>query len=224
MEAEIKTKVKTEIKKPDKEISQPGELTAYCELIVRKKDGSIRERREFPSKSFVRQFLDLMLVQMQMVQELAPVQIRDISNTLRDIAMASLNFSANAAIGIDTYGIVAGTGNTAPTINDYALETQIADGVAAGELQYGNVAFGLPASNVTTSHFTITRDFANNSGGLITVEEIGLYVLGRQGSYIDKGDGAITYPFMTIRDVIAGGINVPDGDTLTVNYRLQATV
>ena len=224
MKAEIRTKVNTEIKKSDKEVSLPGELTAYCELVVRKKDGSIRERREFPSKSFVRQFFDLLLVQMQMVQELAPVQIRDVSDTLRDIAMSSLNFSADAAIGIDTYGIVAGTGNTAPTIDDYALETQIADGVAAGELQYGNVAFGLPASNITTSHFTLTRDLANNSGGLITVNEIGLYVLGRQGSYLNPGDAAITYSFLTIRDVVAGGINIPDGDTLTVNYRLQATV
>jgi hypothetical protein len=29
---------------------------------------------------------------------------------------------------------------------------------------------------------------------------------------------------MTIRDVIAGGIDVLNGETLTVNYRQQATV
>ncbi|GAJ04001.1 unnamed protein product, partial [marine sediment metagenome] len=30
--------------------------------------------------------------------------------------------------------------------------------------------------------------------------------------------------FMIIRDVIDDGINVPDGQTLTVNYREQAVV
>ncbi|GAH73195.1 unnamed protein product, partial [marine sediment metagenome] len=45
-----------------------------------------------------------------------------------------------------------------------------------------------------------------------TVNEIALYFKG------------VTYNLMAIRDVIGGGIAVPDGQTLTVNYREQAVV
>ncbi|GAH71984.1 unnamed protein product, partial [marine sediment metagenome] len=74
------------------------------------------------------------------------------------------------------------------------------------------------ASDASVSQFTITRNFSNAAvGGDITVNEIGLYVKG----YDTEDD---TYYFMIIRDVIAGGIAVPDGQTLTVNYREQVQV
>jgi hypothetical protein len=114
-----------------------------------------------------------------------------------------------------TYGVVVGTGVGAPTINDYQLGTIISHGSGAGELQYSAVTWGAPASDATTSQMTITRNFANASGGDITVNEIGLYMK----SY----DGANRY-FCVIRDKIDGGITVPDGQTLTINYRLQATI
>ncbi|GAI66501.1 unnamed protein product, partial [marine sediment metagenome] len=54
------------------------------------------------------------------------------------------------------------------------------------------------------------------NGGAITVNEIALYVKGYKYN--------VTYYFMIIRDVIAGGIAVPAGQTLTVNYREQAAI
>ena len=43
------------------------------------------------------------------------------------------------------------------------------------------------------------------------------------GDAYDRTDNLTDYPvLMTIRDV-TGGITIPDGETLTVNYRLQAT-
>jgi len=130
-------------------------------------------------------------------------------------------FDCAAAAGDQNKGIMVGTGTTAPTIDDYQLGTRITHGTAAGQLQHGGVAFGLPASDPTTSQFTITRDFANASGGSITVNEIGLYV---RASAVDYGGGYGDRYFMVIRDVIAGGLAVPNGQTLTVNYREQAVV
>ncbi|MBA7700468.1 hypothetical protein ES703_109182 [subsurface metagenome] len=196
----------------------PGEMGAILELTVKDKNGKVTDHRVMRSKSFVRQFLELLWVQAFQIPYPAPYSVKDTSNTSRNIWGSSRTFGSTAASGDVTHGIIVGTGSTAPTIDDYAIETLIdhdASPPTAGRLQYGAVAFGAPASDATTSQFTITRDFANASGGAITVNEIALYV---------KGYGATTYYFMAIRDVIAGGISVPDGQTLTVNYREQAVV
>ena len=211
---------------PDHIVFQPGEMGAVLELTVRKKDGTIREQRVRKAESFVRQFLDLLMMQAAMANEMSYHQIRDTGNVLRAIAFSGLTFATNGAANDDTYGVMVGTGNTAPTITDYALETKIDDGVAAGEMQYGGVTYGLPTASATESHFTITRDFSNASGGDITVEEIGIYVKAMAAWIIQSNDrtsGAPDLIFMTIRDVVGGGITIPNGETLTVNYRLQAT-
>jgi hypothetical protein len=132
----------------------------------------------------------------------------------------SIAFDVLATTAITNYGIRLGTGLIAPTINDYALQTPIAEGSGAGQMNHGAVTFGTPAADSTTSQFTITRNMANNSGGLITVNEIGLYCR----CYYWNGDSIVTGYFMIIRDVIGGGIAVPNGQTLTVNYRPQATI
>jgi hypothetical protein len=202
-----------------KHLLLPGEVGAILELIVKDKDGKVTEERVMKSKSFVRQFLELLWIQSFPIPEVAPYNMRDTANALQNICESGYTFAANAGAGIITFGIVVGTGVVAPTINDYHLGTIILHDAApptAGRLQYGIVTFGAPASDATTSQFTITRNFANASGGLITVTEIGLYV---KGWLL-----ATTYYFMTIRDVIGGGIAVPNGQTLTVNYRPQAVI
>ncbi len=224
-----KAQRKTEIKlKPELEVIReeeiphllvPGEVGAVLELTVKDKDGKVTEHRVMRSKSFVRQFLELLWVQAFQIPEIAPYNMRDTANVLQDICESAYTFASDGGVGIITHGIVVGTGAVAPTIDDYKLGNIILHDAApptAGRLQYSAVIFGAPASDATTSQFTITRDFANGSGGGITVNEIGLYVKGFLYS--------TTYYFMTIRDVIAGGIAVPDGQTLTVNYREQAVV
>jgi hypothetical protein len=214
-----------EILKPDHEIFLPGEVGAVLEWTVKRADGSIREQRTIKSKSFVKQFLDLWIVQSLNAPDVNSMRIRDTGNTLREICFSHLTFAANALTGDITFGIVVGTGNVAPAINDYALGIQIAHGTGAGQIQYGNVAFGLPAGDAASSHFTVTRDFANASGGDITVNEIGLYVKGQESNGISPWTWTVTTRyFMTIRDLIVGGISVPNGETLTINYRLLAQV
>ncbi|GAH27562.1 unnamed protein product, partial [marine sediment metagenome] len=149
--------------------------------------------------------------------ELICKDIRDTSNVVQSIHQSGYIFGCNALADDDTFGIIVGTGTTAPDIDDYHIETIIPTGGAAGQLNYGAVTYGAPASDATTSQFTITRDFANATANPITVNEIALYVKG----FLYETNKSIYY-FMTIRDVIDGGIAVPNGETLTVNYRQQA--
>ncbi len=192
-----------------------GEVGAALELTVKDKNNKVTDHRIMESRSFVRQFLELLFVEFNKLPPKAALLMKDIGGSPRYIREGYRNFDCAGGVGELARGIMVGTGTTAPTIDDYRLETTIAHGLSAGQLQYGGVTFGLPASDPTTSQFTITRDFANASGGDITVSEIGLYVVG--------WDGSARY-FMVIRDVITGGIVVPNGQTLTVNYREQAVV
>lgn len=225
MKAEVGLKHELKVIKEQEipHILLPGEVGAVLELIVTDKDGKITEKREpMKSRSFVRQFLELLWLQAFQIIEPLSYNMRDTSNALQNICSSDLTFASDGAAGSILSGIVVGTdagGPHVPTINDYHLVTIILHDAApptAGRLQYSITSFGAPAADATTSQFTITRNFANNSGGAITPMEIGLYV---KGFYYN-----VTYYFMTIRDVIGGGILIPNGQTLTANYRLQAIV
>lgn len=217
MEVKVESKPEVTIVEPKDIYLEPGELGAILELIVKDKDGKVQDYRKLKSKSFVQQFMQLLHAQFAEIGSsiASTYQIRDTSNALKNARAYSGNFRADAGAGVVTHGIRVGTGGGGPTVADYALQTPIAHGVAAGNLQYSAMTFGAPAWDATTSQFTLTRVLANGSGGAITVNEIGLYVSGF--------DGGIRY-FMTIRDVIAGGIAVANGASLTVNYRIQGVV
>ncbi len=198
----------------------PGEMGAVLDWVVTDKDGKITSQGMKRSESFVRQFLELLWIQCFPIGEIVGYPILDTGNVLRTLVLPTMyHWKVGAIIGDITYGLVVGTDATAPTINDYHLGTIILHDAApptAGRMQYGAVAFGAPSADATTSQFTVTRNFANASGGLITVNEIGMYVIGARNT--------VVYNFMTIRDVIGGGIAVPNGQTLTINYRPQAVI
>ena len=215
--AEVKTHV--EAKKMPKPVEPESRdiLEAFVELEVKGPDGTVKERREFKSESFLRQWMEMLYLQFNGGPQWSGVDVRDTGNTVREIVGRALNWRADAGVGVDDYGILIGSGTTAPTLNDYAMETLIVHGVGAGQLQYSDMAIAQPAINLTVSQVTVTRDFANASGGAVTVNEVGLAITGYDATHT-------TRYILVIRDVIAGGISVPNGDTLTVNYRIQASV
>jgi hypothetical protein len=87
----------------------------------------------------------------------------------------------DAASG-SVYGITAGTGTTDFTGADVALVTPIADGSGASQLDYGDMTDAGRLSEPTVSGadniMRLERDFANNSGGAITIKEVGLSAKG----------------------------------------------
>jgi hypothetical protein len=220
MDTELKVKPKLQILRKIEEIKvPPGELGAVLELLVRNKNGEITQRQEMLSKSFVKQFLQIFWMQCSWPSSgygMLPRLVKGTDGTEYYLGAYTYTWRCDAPANNDTYGVMVGTGITAPTIDDYQMETKIAHGIGAGQMQYSAVSFGAPASDGTTSQFTITRDFANQSGGSITVREVGLIVTGYQYE-----TGTTRY-FLTIRDAV--NIAVPNGETLTVNYRIQATV
>lgn len=111
-------------------------------------------------------------------------------------------------------GIVVGTGDTAVTNTDYKLETQLTEGVTAGKITHGAQIVGTAEVVGANVDLELKRAFTNNTGSTITVKEAGIYV--HCTAY--AGDHCI------IRDVLAGGVDVPDKCSLTVYYTLRTTV
>ncbi len=203
----------------DKSIIQPGEMAATIEWFVTDQNGIVTQHQPpKKSESYVQQFIQC-LYAMAIGQPLTqPILLVDTAGVTYGARAQYSLLTATGLINIATRSIVVGSGNTAPTITDFQLQTQIAHGVGAGQLQYSATTFAAPAADATTAQFTITRNFANGSGGAVVVNEIGLYVLGKVSG---AGAGPTDRFFMIIRDVIGGGISIPNGQTLTVNYRPQ---
>jgi len=210
------------IVQPDdiKDVLVPGELGAMLELTVTDdKTGKIIEHRVMKSKSFLQQFIQLLYVKMALSPTSAPVSVRDTGNTLRNVAEVGkkgYTFDTTAAITDVTYGIIIGSDNGGVyplAMDNYKIGTLIPNAT----MNYSAMLYGNPGGDAGTgiSQITLTRNFTATAP--TTVNEIALVC-----QAVDT-TGTVR-KFMIIRDLIAGGIAVPNGTTLTVNYRLQAQV
>jgi hypothetical protein len=202
-----------------KTLLEPGELGAMLDWkVTDPKTGKITLEGTKKSESFLQQFLQLLMALfLNASAEDKVTNVRDTGNSVRAINIGyntyfNRIFLSDAIAGVVDIGIIIGTGSTAPTITDYVIETIIPHAT----MNYSAMNFAHPTADATTSQFTMTRNFSNVSGGDVTVNEVGLYSQAYE-------DATVRY-FMVIRDVIAAGITVPNGQTLTINYRLQAVV
>jgi len=182
-----------------------------------KRHGQLRKTTgEMKSHSFVKQFLQQMELSIAHAASVASdsVTIKDTSNADNLIAFATAAantyWALEAPANTSTYGIQIGTGVTAPATADYTVETQIAHGVGAGQMQYG--ATGVCAAAVVGANMdlVIARPFTNSSGDSITVKEI-TAVFSTQGKYNLGAHDAVNQA-------------VANGESLVVTYVMRTTV
>lgn len=215
----MKVKPEVRVEKPNQGADVHILMEAVLETIVRSPDGKVSHHDIRKSESFVRQWIELLWLSASGVNVSHGgwgYPMRDTGNTLRQMIRHANNWFLAALATITTHGILVGLGNTAPTIDDYAMETLVVHGTGADQLQYSAMAVGFPGVNANISQITITRNFSNAMAapGDVTVFEVGTGIRA-----VDTG--ATSRFFLILRDVIPLGIVVPHGDTLTVNYRLQ---
>lgn len=172
-------------------------------------------------RSFVKQFLQLLesMTAHAYGSSSDLVSITDTSNAAKSIivtggaalatAYAYNRFASEASSGITTYGLLVGTGNTAPTVSNYAMETLIANGTGAGQLSYGATAVGAATPSGSNVILAIARSFTNGTANPITVLEIGWAV-----SNIDTA--AAQCYFLVLRDLSTQTINAGVTSTLTL--------
>jgi hypothetical protein len=106
-------------------------------------------------------------------------------------------------------GIVVGTNNTAEDISDYKVIDVIPHGYAASTLVYGQGLSNFAVNNSGDMKFQIAREITNNSGGNLTIYEVGMYAC------------QLTYYFCILRDVIGAGLTINDEETKIIEYIFQ---
>ena len=188
-------------------------------LVVRDKDGKIiSDTGRKPSDSFVIQFLEYWYGCFQGTNFNATATDGTEDRIYRADDVFWSIFRLDAPVGEDLFGIVVGTNaGASPEDNeDYALDTQIMHGAGAGQLTHNACTWDVPAIVGVNVECEGKRSFTNNSGGTITVKEVGIYKCG-------EWQFATKYYHCIARDVVADKA-IPDLCSLTVYYTLRSNV
>lgn len=186
---------------------------AYIETVVRDGSGKVISRHKKRSRSFVRGFNHMLNAQARQESSPSPaIQTPDTGGTTRSLRNCSDPFIADSGVGVVTFGIRVGTGSTAVDIEDYALETPIAEGAGAGQLNHQATTCTYVGVVGSECSFTCQRQVNNNSGGDITIHEAGIYnkfrMVGLSQIYI-----------MSCRDLVDE--LVPNTGNITVTYTIK---
>ena len=126
----------------------------------------------------------------------------------------------NSNANYPTYlvGIQVGSGQQSNPYSSYNLAEPIANGSGAGQLIYGSPSV---SSSITVSgnsaYFTISQTFNNNSGGTVTITEVGIIIefqciMYNNTSLYNFGNLLVWY------DVLSSAISVPNGGSVTIYY------
>jgi len=112
-----------------------------------------------------------------------------------------------AAVGADDDGIIIGTGTQPESLNDFELDALIVEGT----MDYQACVLDSSGWNAGSLFmFSIwTRDIDNNSGGAITVSELGMI------NDADFDD------LLVVRDLLSSSQEVLDTETLTVELEFR---
>lgn len=123
----------------------------------------------------------------------------------------------NNAVGNAAYGIIVGTNNGGLTFhpNAFALNNQVGHGNGAGQLSHTAQNAPVTTYDADTKKWNnvVTRIFNNNSGGTITIRELGLV-------FYSGIACASVYSFLFAHDILEEEVELPDTGQLTVTYSM----
>ena len=190
----------------------------WYSVVVRDRYGKVLSRERRKGHSFLKQWNEF-ISYFHFPSSLYPVRT---SGSPIKLDSHNNNFRMNGGEGDASLGIVIGTDNTPVAIDDYAMGAQIAEGYGAGQMHHLITNFTAPAVSAPNCEYGLSRSIVNNSGGLITVRESGIY---HQHSYRYGPVGYQFYFYSScgVRDVFATPQDVPDGGSITINYTLRVT-
>lgn len=192
----------------------------YIQWILYTKDGEIkRKSRVYRGRSYLIAHAQHLLCSLSNTNISSVLDTGNTSRTLLRPAVGGNSWwQGTAGVGTGTSGIQIGTGNTTVTITDFSLAALIAHGTSSGQMEYGSSAnFSAILGSGSERHFTNTRTFTNNSGGNITVAEVGLAV-------ITDDSGSANRNFLVARDVLGSTVLVADTEALAVVYTIKVVL
>ena len=183
----------------------------WYSVVVRDRHGKVVSRERRRSRSFLKQWNQLMFAQMVDVSFTGADLLKDTLGTDRNVDPHEKNFRMESHTS--NSGIFCGTGDTAVAIDDYKLEAKIENGTGPGQFSYLMSTVGAVSISDSHAQFVVSRSPVNNSGGTITVREVGIYT----SCYVTTTQ----YWMCGVRDVLETPQDVPPGGAITVDYTLE---
>jgi hypothetical protein len=197
----------------------------YLQFETKTKDGIIVQRLLQRSDSYVSNMIAFLSCQAHQPGGLYAATniyeyVPDITSTavtaFNDPEPDSNNFILYTVAGSTTNGIAVGTGTTANSPTTGALAAPIGNGTGAGQLSYGDHTFTAPVISGSTTSFTFSRPFTNNSGASITISEVGAFDVQLEST-------GVYQTCLVFRDVLATSITVANTATTTATYTIGVT-
>jgi len=186
------------------------ELEVWIEAEVIDKSGKVIQRHRQKSRTWVRNWI--VMLNRFMKNSGASVTKQDGTGISISYSIAiGTMLKVNAGAGIDTWGILVGSGTTPYSPDDYALANKIPNGTGDGQLSYGATQVFDVVDDGTSLSFKIVRTFSNEGSVNVTVNEVGLAVY------------ANGYNILVARDVLSSSISVPAGSSLVIRYIVKLT-
>jgi len=191
----------------------------WYKAIVRGRNGNVISQEERKSRSFLGLWNKMIWTQMTGASYPA-LMVTDINGNSWPLGVGTSgnNFKMSGGAENTNMGIVIGTSDAPVSISDFRLGALITQGFGIGQMDY--LAMAINASVVADPNcdFFMSRQMANNSGGLITVRESGIYVM------MERSLSPFTAAYgCGVRDVFATPQDVPDGGGITIEYTLRVT-
>ena len=196
------------------------QMKAKIKFTIYDKDGKVVKEWEEPSKSLTFYYA---IFQYNMWSQGNYTMI-DTSGASIVPNMGSPGvISVNAGSGIDTYGIVVGSGNTANVSVKSTMVSLIApipNGTGAGQLTYQATSFGTPSISGNATSWIITRNFVNLSGNTVSVSEVGIIAYVSGFNLTNSSGSVLTSPdyFLFAYDIPSSVISIVSGQTLNITY------
>jgi len=191
----------------------------WYKAIVWDCDGKVLSREKSKSRSFLGLWNKMIWTQMTGASYPA-LMVTDINGSGWPLGVGTSgnNFKMNGGAENTSMGIVIGTSNTPVDISDYRMGALIVQGFGSGQMDYMAMVINASVVADPDCEFFMSRQMANNSGGLITVRESGVYVMMERS----------LSPFWTaygcvVRDIFTIPQDVPDGGGITIEYTLRVT-
>jgi len=191
-------------------------LSARYRVVVRDPKGRIKYIEEAPSKSFI---LNL-LYWWWLCFNLNGSDVISVVNTSGQQTTQTLSqpmgwTGITGGTAPPYSGVQVGSGTSAPSASSPYLESLIVSGTGSGQLSYGTNDVTSPSLSSNPGTIQDTKTFTNNSGGTVTVGEIGLAIQANNG-ITDTHMAALI-----IHDVLSSAVSVPNGGTLTITYTME---
>jgi len=206
------------------DIDYQKSFNATLTIIVKDKYGNVIKRYKQKSHSPTANFIGLMLPMTYYANTGSPWTLKSTSNTTESYnpnnpskGIGILYPNTNRHYQDYLQNIAVGSGTQSNPYNVYNLALPISNGSGTGQLLYGplNIPSGITI-NGNQAYFIVSQSYSNQSGGTITISEVGLIMdlnIGTNGAY-----NVSPVPTLVWYDALSSPISVGNGQQVAIYY------